>query len=100
MLINTIIAACFLTQPYIFYTAGIAPTIANYVVISIGLYTGVEVLLVAASRVNTFDYAELAVEAFGDTGWVYVDVCIVAVNFGSILANILTVSSLVQVPSG
>ena len=96
MLLNTAIAACFVAQPYIFMTAGVGSTIAEYIFINIGIYTGVEVLLVSAARVRIFDYSDLAVKAFGEMGSLYVDVAIIFVNGGIILANILLIGSLLQ----
>ena len=96
MLLNTAIAACFVAQPYIFMTAGVGSTIAEYIFINIGIYTGVEVLLVSAARVRIFDYSDLAVKAFGELGSLYVDVAIIFVNGGIILANILLIGSLLQ----
>ena len=96
MLLNTAIAACFVAQPYIFMTAGVGSTVAEYICINIGIYTGVEVLLVSAARVRIFDYSNLAVKAFGEMGSLYVDVAIIFVNGGIILANILLIGSLLQ----
>ena len=63
MLLNTAIAACFVAQPYIFMTAGVGSTIAEYIFINIGIYTGVEAALWFGST------AEIAPSVTGQPRW-------------------------------
>ncbi len=97
LLLNTMIGSGIIVQGYVFAQSGILAALFEYVVISIMIYTGVEMIVRCAQHTDIFDYAELVRNIFPQYyGGVVIDFCIVLSNAGALLSYILVIGSLMD----
>ena len=96
LLLTTMISTGLIVQSYVFKETGILMTLFEYVVVNYLLYIGMELLVMSSTRVEVFDYADLAFVAFGNIGSLSVDLAIVLANSGVILTNLLFIGQLIE----
>lgn len=78
-----------LNQPYVFSQAGIAGAISGYVLASLMMWLGLNLMTKVGLKVKIFDYGSLAKATLGYTGEVLVDVAIIIGCVGSLTGYII-----------
>jgi len=91
LIINTMIGSGILNQGQVFAEAGIILTLVMYAVGVTCIWFGVQLLIQAAIAHKKFSYTELANHAFGRTGDVFTDGCVVLGNFGALLSYLTVI---------
>lgn len=96
LLLNNMIGAGFLVQPYVFMSAGILLTTIAYIIFGVATYTGTQVLITIADYSCCFDFSVIVLNALGPIGAMALDLSVAIFNFGAILTYTLMLGSLSQ----
>jgi amino acid permease len=96
LLVNTMIGAGIIVQPFVFSQAGMASAFIEYLVIGIMIFLGVEMLALCGESRQIFDYSKLTESLLGTYGKLAVDISIVVTGAGALLSYILVIGSLLE----
>ena len=89
LLINTMIGASILNQPYVFGKSGVIGGLIGLIIAGISTWYGVRMLTEAGIKCNTLEYGTLAFYVFGKNGEILCDISIVLLSFGSLISYML-----------
>lgn len=73
LLLNFMIGSGILVQAYVFKESGILVVTAEYVIVGIMSYAGIDLLIKSADAEQIFEYSDLARKALGEPGAIAVD---------------------------
>lgn len=93
LLINTMIGSGILNQPAVFSNSGIFGGIFGYILASVMVWFGLNILTAAGLKTEKYEYGELSKFVLGRKGEILIDVSIVIFCFGALLGYILVVGS-------
>lgn len=96
LLLNAMIGSGILAQAYVFSKAGVINTIVEYVLIGYLTYTGVEMLILSADKINVITYPDLCEKSLGSYGKYLIEYAILFSNAGALMSYIIIVGTLLD----
>lgn len=94
LILNVMIGAGFLVQPYVFKQSGILTATILYAYFAYSCFEGASLLIHLAKHYQIFDFADIVFACFGIYGAVSLDSSIVCIMGGSVLSYALLLGSL------
>ena len=91
LLINSMIGAGVLNQPYCFYNSGILGAFAGFVVGIFGTFVGLLLMTEAGMAVNVLEFSDLAKLAMGTFGDKLVDFAVIFLAIGCMMGYIIII---------
>jgi amino acid permease len=91
MLLNYMIGAGILNQPYVVMKSGIVGAFGGFALATYMTWKTVNFLTDAGLKVDIFDYSELALHAFGVTGEKTIDFSIALSGFGALISYLIVI---------
>jgi amino acid permease len=96
LLLNNMIGAGFLVQPYVFKESGIFLATIVYICLATATFMGTQLLIAIADYSGRYDFSVIVLNALGPIGAISLDFCVVIFNIGAILTYTLMLGSLSQ----
>lgn len=96
MLLNYMIGAGILNQPYVVMKSGILGAVGGFGLATYMTWKTVNFITDAGLKVDIFDYSELALHAFGTTGEKTIDFSIALAGLGSLISYLIVIGGVLS----